>query len=85
MIVHRLTVNGKDYFLTEPVDELRREVLAAVQAGGGYVTVPGIHGGPGAQILFSPGVSVTWVEMEVAETPADERWTDHGMLDPFDI
>lgn len=65
MIVHRLTVDGRDYFLPDPVTELRGQILAAIQAGGGYVNIPPLRGGPGIDILFSPGMPVTWSQIDV--------------------
>ncbi|WP_232528905.1 hypothetical protein [Mycetocola zhujimingii] len=65
MIVHRLTVDGRDYFLPDPVSELRAQILKAIQAGGGYVTIPPLRGGPGLDILFSPGMPVVWSQIEV--------------------
>ena len=65
MKIHRLTVDGRDYFLPEPIDALRAEILKAIQAGGGYVNVPPLRGGPGIDILFSPGMPVTWSQIDV--------------------
>ncbi|MET4640177.1 hypothetical protein [Mycetocola sp. 2940] len=65
MIVHRLTVDGRDYFLPDPVTDLRSKVLAAIQAGGGYVNIPPLRGGPGIDILFSPGMPVVWSQIDV--------------------
>ncbi|MGR0318761.1 hypothetical protein [Agromyces sp. ZXT2-3] len=67
MLIHRLTVDGKDYFLPDPVDELRAKVLEAVKAGGGYVNIPPLRGGPGVDILFSPGMPVTWTQLDIGE------------------
>ncbi len=64
-LIHRLTVDGRDYFLPDPVDELRESVLTAVKNGGGYVTIPPLRGGAGIDILFSPGMPVTWTRIEV--------------------
>ena len=64
-IVNRLTVDGRDYFLPEPVTELKQQILAAIQAGGGYVNIPPLRGGPGIDILFSPGMPVTWSQIDV--------------------
>ena len=58
MKIHRLTVDGKDYFLPDPIDELRAQILKAIQAGGGYVNIPPLRGGPGIDILFSPSGAV---------------------------
>jgi hypothetical protein len=60
-------------------------VLLAVRAGGGYVTVPGLHGRSSTQVLVSPGVSVTWTQIEVADVKPDGGWTEHEVLDPFDL
>ena len=65
-IVNRLTVDGRDYFLPEPVSELKRDILEAIKAGGGYVTIPPLRGGPGIDILFSPGMPVTWTQLDIA-------------------
>jgi hypothetical protein len=77
VIINRLTVDGKDYFLPEPVTELRAKILEAIQAGGGYVNIPPLRSGPGIDILFSPGMPVLWAQIEVGgpETP-DERGSD---------
>jgi hypothetical protein len=72
-IVNRLTVDGRDYFLPEPVTELRAQILAAVQAGGGYVNIPPLRGGPGIDILFSPGTAVAWSQIDVGgDTESNE-------------
>lgn len=68
MIINRLTVDGKDYFLPDPVDDLRAGILDAVRSGGGYVNIPALRGGPGVDILFSPGMPVTWVQLDIAES-----------------
>jgi hypothetical protein len=73
VIVHRLTVDGKDYFLPDPVDELKSRILSAVKDGGGYVTIPPLRGGPGVDILFSPGMPVTWTQIEVGQAEPEER------------
>ena len=65
MKINRLTVDGKDYFLPDPVDELRSNILAAIREGGGYVNIPPLRGGPGIDILFSPGMPVTWTQIDV--------------------
>ena len=69
MKIHRLTVDGKDYFLPDPIDELRAEILKAIRAGGGYVNIPPLRGGPGIDILFSPGMPVTWSQIDVGGEP----------------
>lgn len=63
--MNRLTVDGRDYFLPEPVTELKVQILAAIRAGGGYVNIPPLRGGPGIDILFSPGMPVTWTQIDV--------------------
>ncbi|MCU1420352.1 MAG: hypothetical protein JWN36_3 [Microbacteriaceae bacterium] len=79
MIVNRLTVDGKDYFLPDPVSELREKILEAVKAGGGYVNIPPLRSGPGIDILFSPGMPVTWTQIDVGgETESDDSADDTG-------
>lgn len=63
--MNRLTVDGRDYFLPEPVTELKNQILTAIQSGGGYVNIPPLRGGPGIDILFSPGMPVTWSQIDV--------------------
>lgn len=75
-VIHRLTVDGKDYFLPHPVDALKGKILNAIQGGGGYVTIPPLRGGPGLDILFSPGMPVVWAQIEVPEVAAQENITD---------
>ena len=83
MIVHRLTVDGRDYFLPEPVTELRSKILAAIQAGGGYVNIPPLRGGPGIDILFSPGMPVLWTQIDVGgeNSPAEASTTVNASLE----
>ena len=64
-IVNRLTVDGRDYFLPDPVTELKNRILEAIKAGGGYVNIPPLRSGPGIDILFSPGMPVVWTQIEV--------------------
>lgn len=78
MKINRLTVDGKDYFLGDPVDELRARILAAIQAGGGYVNIPPLRGGPGIDILFSPGMPVTWTQIEVGGDAAEGGVAEAG-------
>jgi len=78
MIVNRLTVDGKDYFLPEPVTELRTKILEAVKAGGGYVNIPPLRGGPGVDILFSPGMPVVWTQIDVGGVGS----VDSGIVEP---
>ena len=71
-IVNRLTVDGRDYFLPDPVTELRAKILEAIKAGGGYVNIPPLRGGPGIDILFSPGMPVVWTQIDVGGDEADQ-------------
>lgn len=71
-IVNRLSVDGRDYFLPEPVTELRAKILEAIKAGGGYVNIPPLRGGPGIDILFSPGMPVVWTQIDVGGEDADQ-------------
>lgn len=82
-IVNRLTVDGRDYFLPEPVTELKQQILEAIKAGGGYVNIPPLRGGPGIDILFSPGMPVTWTQIDVGGdvAAAAEEVGDGGDLD----
>ena len=73
MIVNRLTVDGKDYFLPDPVTELREKIKAAVQAGGDYVNIPPLRSGPGVDILFSPGMPVVWTQIDVGGESASDN------------
>lgn len=81
-IVNRLTVDGRDYFLPDPVTELRDKILDAIKAGGGYVNIPPLRGGPGIDILFSPGMPVTWTKIDVGGDEADSSSSD--ATDDFD-
>lgn len=86
MMINRLTVDGKDYFLPEPVEELRGKILAAIQAGGGYVNIPPLRDGPGIDILFSPGMPVTWTQIDVGGEAAEnggEADSDDDYEDPY--
>ena len=64
-MIHRLSVDGRDYFLPDSVDELKAAILEAIRSGGGYVNVPPLRGGPGIDILFSPGMPVVWTQIDV--------------------
>ena len=81
MKINRLTVDGKDYFLPDPVDELRNNILAAIREGGGYVNIPPLRGGPGIDILFSPGMPVTWTQIDVGGDANDLDTVDSGSDD----
>ncbi|MEY9853262.1 hypothetical protein ABH923_002940 [Leifsonia sp. EB41] len=72
MIVNRLTVDGKDYFLPGSVTELREKIKKAIQAGGDYVNIPPLRSGPGIDILFSPGMPVVWSQIDVGGDPIAE-------------
>lgn len=63
--VNRLTVDGRDYFLPDPVTELKAKILEAIRAGGDYVNIPPLRSGPGIDILFSPGMPVVWTRIDV--------------------
>ncbi len=68
MIIHRLSVDGRDYFLPDPVTELRARILQAIRAGGDWVNIPPLRsGGAGVDILFSPGMPVLWTQIDVGE------------------
>jgi hypothetical protein len=84
--IHRLTVDGRDYFLPDPIDELRAEILKAIQAGGGYVNIPPLRGGPGIDILFSPGMPVTWSQIDVGGDPSESTAgdADESYEDPYE-
>jgi hypothetical protein len=82
VILHRLTVDGRDYFLPEPVTELRSKILAAIQAGGGYVNIPPLKSGAGVDILFSPGMPVLWTQLDVGNEGSDRL--DAGESVPLD-
>ena len=86
MKIHRLTVDGKDYFLPDPIDELRAEILKAIRAGGGYVNIPPLRGGPGIDILFSPGMPVTWSLIDVGGDSGDSTngEADDAYEDPYE-
>lgn len=79
--LNRLTVDGRDYFLPDPVTELRGKILEAIRAGGGYVNIPPLRSGPGIDILFSPGMPVTWTRIEVGneaeESDSSPEATDY--------
>lgn len=79
-IVNRLTVDSRDYFLPDPVTELKQQILTAIKDGGGYVNIPPLRGGPGIDILFSPGMPVTWTQIDVGEQAA----TSDDMADEQD-
>ena len=85
MIVNRLTVDGKDYFLPEPVDELKNKILAAVRAGGDYVNIPPINSGSGIDILFSPGMPILWTQLNIRSENAAVPGLAYGVDDVADI
>ena len=81
MIVNRLSVDGKDYFLPEPVDELKSKILAAVRAGGDYVNIPPINSGSGIDILFSPGMPILWTQLDIRSENAAAPGLAYGVDD----
>ncbi len=84
-IVNRLTVDGRDYFLPEPVTELKNQILTAIKDGGGYVNIPPLRGGPGIDILFSPGMPVTWGQIEVPDAPGPSSEPGAAEIDGYDV
>ena len=82
VIVNRLTVDGRDYFLPDPITELKGKILEAIKAGGGYVNIPPLRSGPGIDILFSPGMPVVWTQIEVGGDNNVEP--DQGLSDMDD-
>lgn len=80
-IVNRLTVDGRDYFLPDPVTELRESILQAIRAGGGYVNIPPLRSGPGIDILFSPGMPVVWARLEIGEPEPVEAAEQESFAD----
>lgn len=84
-IVNRLTVDGRDYFLPDPVTGLKTQILEAIKAGGGYVNIPPLRGGPGIDILFSPGMPVTWSQIDVGEAPVAADDTPVDAPDEFTL
>lgn len=88
MIVHRLTVDGKDYFLPEPVSQLRAQILEAIRKGGDYVNIPPLNSGAGVDILFSPGMPVLWTQLDVGgerEVPTTTPASNSTDVDPDDL
>jgi len=85
VIVHRLTVDGKDYFLPDPVTELRSKILAAVKAGGDYVNIPPLKSGAGIDILFSPGMPVVWTQLDVGGDNDDTSASASSDMDPNEL
>jgi hypothetical protein len=69
--INRLTVDGRDYFLPDPVTELREKILEAIRQGGGYVNIPPLRSGPGIDILFSPGMPVVWTKIDLGAESDD--------------
>ena len=74
--INRLTVDGRDYFLPDPVTELREKILEAIRQGGGYVNIPPLRSGPGIDILFSPGMPVVWTRIDVGSDSDEPLGTD---------
>ncbi len=67
MFVNKLTVDGQDYFLPESAAGIRDAILRAIRSGGGYVNLPTPRLPSGVDILFSPGMSVSWNRLEVED------------------
>ena len=84
-IINRLTVDGKDYFLPDPVTDLRKKILEAVKAGGDYVNIPPLRSGPGIDILFSPGMPVVWTQIDVGGESSPHPETDSGLVSQEDL
>lgn len=84
-MIHRLSVDGRDYFLPDPVTDLKSAILSAVKDGGGYVNIPPLRGGPGIDILFSPGMPVVWTQIEVGADTADATGTGDALDGPGDL
>ena len=84
-IVNRLTVDGRDYFLPDPVTELKGKILEAIKAGGGYVNIPPLRSGPGIDILFSPGMPVVWTQIDVGGDTSSHLETDSGLVSQEDL
>jgi len=82
--VHRLTVDGRDYFLPDPVTALKGQILEAIRQGGGYVNIPPLRGAPGIDILFSPGMPVTWSQIDVG-APNEPEAKDGATVDENDF
>ena len=78
--VNRLTVDGRDYFLPDPVAELREKILEAIRQGGGYVNIPPLRSGPGIDILFSPGMPVVWTRIDVG---GEQEESEDAQVDSF--
>ena len=45
------------------------------------MNIPPLRGGPGVDILFSPGMPVTWSQFEVGEAPAPMDDPDDELAD----
>ena len=59
-----------------------------IQAGGGYVNIPPLRGGPGIDILFSPGMPVTWSQIDVGGVDGNAAVDDapaSGVDDDFGL
>jgi hypothetical protein len=92
----RITVDGVPHALAplETADDLRRQTLAAIRAGGGFLTFTSDDGSK-VSILVTPGTSVTIsaTTVPVRSDPADEEppiWTPPSVAydddgTPFDV
>jgi hypothetical protein len=81
VLIHRLTVDGKDYFLPDPVTDLKAKILEAVKSGGGYVNIPPLKQGAGVDILFSPGMPIVWAQIDVGTDNGEHDDADAAALD----
>ena len=80
MLIHRLTVDGKDYFPPDPVTDLKSKILEAVKSGVVYVNIPPARQGPGVDILFSPGMPIVWTQIDVGTDGEDDN-SDSASVD----
>jgi hypothetical protein len=87
VIINRLTVDGRDFFLPDPVTELKNSILEAIRAGGGYVTIPPLNSGKGIEILFSPGMPVSWAQISMGSDLSEDDTSaadPHSTSDTYD-
>jgi hypothetical protein len=75
MLVNRLTIDGRAFFLPDPVDQLKESVLAAVRDGATWITVPAWGDRAAVEVFVARGVPVAWDRVELHESrPA--AWDD---------
>jgi hypothetical protein len=67
LLVNRLTVDGHAYFLPDPVDHLKSQVLAAVRGGAAWIVVPAWRGRSAVEVLVSRGMRVAWARAWLEE------------------